>query len=74
MFCLAILECLFETSRFVYGSILLEVSALRFLLFFFYDPLRSALARGSADTLRMCTLLRMLASGLASALFRYHPG
>ena len=38
------------------------------------DPLRSALARRPACTLRMYTLLRMLAPCLASALSRYHPG
>ena len=36
--------------------------------------LRSALARRPAYTLRMYTLIRMLAPCLASALSRYHPG
>ena len=36
--------------------------------------LRSALARRPACTLRMYTLLHMLAPCLASALSRYHPG
>ena len=41
---------------------------------FCIDLLRSALARRPAYTLRMYTLLRMLAPCLASALSRYHPG
>ena len=38
------------------------------------DLLRSALARRPACTLRVYTLLRMLASCIASALHRYNPG
>ena len=38
------------------------------------DFLGSALARRPAYTLRMYTLIRMLAPCLASALSRYHPG
>ena len=44
------------------------------LCWFDVDLLRSALARRPAYTLRMYTLIRMLAPCLASALSRYHPG